>query len=479
MDAPRLRVTAVDLFESTYRMRLPFRFGAITVTGGQQAIVRLRIRLPDGREGEGFAADALAAKWFDKDARLSDEDNQHQLRASLQQAREAYLAAPPLSAFALFAQHHGPLQQAGAGRGLNPLVASYGPALLDRAVLDALCRLEGVGLWQALHANLPGIEAASVAPDLARLDLPSFLAGQQPLRRLAARHTVGLLDPITAADVAAGAQVHDGLPQTLEEVIAAYGNRHFKIKLSGQPGADLPRLGRIAALLDTQPPGWAVTLDGNEQFEDAAAVLALWRQMRADPALVSLCAAVRFIEQPIARGRALAAPLPDLHSLPPLLIDESDGELDAFVRARQLGYRGVSTKACKGFYKSILNRARCLLWNAASPADPCFMSAEDLTTLPGLALQQDLALVAWLGIGDVERNAHHFVDGFQGRPVAEAQAFLAAHPDLYQTTPAGPRLRIVGGELAVGSLAAAGFGTTVSPTLDETPAMPASAWPAG
>ena len=39
-----------------------------------------------------------------------------------------------------------------------------------------------------------------------------------------------------------------------------------------------------------------------------------------------------------------------------MLIDESDDGLDAFPRARALGYAGVSSKMCKGLYKSLLNR---------------------------------------------------------------------------------------------------------------------------
>lgn len=39
------------------------------------------------------------------------------------------------------------------------------------------------------------------------------------------------------------------------------------------------------------------------------------------------------------------------------------------------------------------------------------MSAEDLTTQSGLALQQDLVLAALIGAGHIERNGHHYVDG--------------------------------------------------------------------
>jgi len=49
LGAPLLSVEEVRLYEWPYVLRLPFRFGAITVTHGRQLVVRLRIRLADGR----------------------------------------------------------------------------------------------------------------------------------------------------------------------------------------------------------------------------------------------------------------------------------------------------------------------------------------------------------------------------------------------------------------------------------------------
>ena len=60
------------------------------------------------------------------------------------------------------------------------------------------------------------------------------------------------------------------------------------------------------------------------------------------------------------------------------------------------------------------------------------MSAEDLTTLAGVSVQQDLALVSLLGLTHVERNGHHFIDGMSFAPEAEQAAFARAHPDLYE-----------------------------------------------
>jgi hypothetical protein len=478
--APRVRILAIELFEAPYRLRLPFRFGVITVTEGVQALVRLRLQTDDGREAWGYAAEALAAKWFDKNPQLSDEDNRHQLRRSLELTREAYLAAPPLSAFALHAQHHGALMQAGAREGLPPLAMAYGPALLDRAVMDALCRAHGLGFAQAMQGNLAGMEVLpGLTPDLAGFELAAMLRGLAPQASIAVRHTVGLLDPITAGDQAPGARVDDGLPETLQEVAAVYGCRYFKLKVSGRIEADLDRLAQIARVLDGLADPYHVTLDGNEQYPHAEAITELWLRVLATPALQRLAASTLLVEQPIARQQAGAEPVWALARHLPVIIDESDGGLDAFVQARALGYAGVSTKSCKGFYKSLLNLARCRQWNAAAPAgaQPFFMSGEDLTMQPGIAVQQDLALVGFMGLTHVERNAHHFIDGFNGRPQAEAQAFLAAHPDLYHLQNARVRLRIERGQLSLATLQGPGFGSAVDCVLDGTAPMQAAAWP--
>lgn len=474
--APRLKVLSAEFFESPYRLRMPFRFGVITVTEGRQAIARLRVRHEDGRESFGYAAEALGAKWFDKNPILTDAQNHDQLRRTLELTRDAYLAAPLLSAYALHARHYRAVLDEGSALGLDGLVSSFGPALLDRAVLDALLRIEGISFWHGMRRNLPGIDAHAIAPDLHGFAMDDFLRGLRPRGTLHARHTVGLLDPIIAADQQAGTRVGDGLPETLEEVATGYGNRYFKLKVSGQDDADIDRLLRIASVLDRNADPYFVTLDGNEQYDDARTITAMWQRMLAIPALKRLCASTLLIEQPIRRATALARPVTQLARYKPVIIDESDGDMDAFPKARALGYTGVSSKACKGFYKSVLNLARCQLWNGAAQG-PYFMSAEDLTTQAGVSVQQDLALVSLLGLTHVERNAHHFIDGFAGRPEQEAQAYLQAHPDLYHLHAGRPHLHINAGVLRLDSLACAGFGSAVDPDLRTTDTMPRAVWP--
>jgi L-alanine-DL-glutamate epimerase-like enolase superfamily enzyme len=461
-DAPKLSVVSVRFYERPVRLRLPFRFGVVTLREAVQAFVRVRIRLADGREGEGQAAELLAPKWFDKNPDLSNEENADQLRTSLAITRDLYLAAGSATAFSLHAAHEGEQHAACERRGLNGLIASFGVALLDRAVLDALGRLLGLSVFRMVQENLPGVDSAT-APDLEGFDIGAFCAGLRPAETIAARHTVGLVDAITEADIDPAERVSDGLPESLEAVIAAYGHRYFKLKVAGDLDADIDRLSRIASIIDRLGEPYFVSLDGNEQYADADAVNALMRRIGEAPQLQRLLQSILYVEQPIARASALERPIRDLAAIRPVAIDESDADIDTFPRARALGYQGISSKSCKGFYRSLLNRARVAAWNAAEPGAGCFITAEDLTTQPGIALQQDLALATLIGCTHIERNGHHYVNGMAGASEAEQSRFLQAHPDLYRRADGIVRVAIAEGSLRIGSLAAPGLGTSVAP----------------
>ena len=468
MAETRFAIREIELYERPVVLRLPFRFGVVTLTRCPQAFARARIEFADGASTWGAAAEMMAPKWFDKNLALSNEDNFEQLRDVLRLAREAYLGdASRATAFGHFARHYDSHLHAAAAKGYNPLLANYGPALLDRAVLDALCRSRGTSFYAALASNLPGL--GGERPEFAGLDFGRLLADTHPAADIEARHTVGMLDAITAGDLAS--RVGDGLPETLEEVVQACGHRYFKLKVGGDVTADLARLQAIAAVLDRRSEAYFVSLDGNEQYENAQGVAELVAAIRGRPALARLWDSILFIEQPIARKLALDTDLRAASLGKPVIIDESDGELDAFVRARARGYAGVSSKTCKGLYKSVLNAARCAAWNAQEGAPRYFMSAEDLTTQAGLSVQQDLALVNLLGIRHVERNGHHYVNGMAAQSQAEQDAFLAAHPDAYERSHGAVRLKIRDGRIAIGSLACTGYASAAMPDFSAMAAL--------
>jgi hypothetical protein len=435
----RFSINEISFYERDVRLRMPFRFGVVTLTEAPQAFVRARILLQNGKESEGAAAELLAPKWFDKNPALSNEDNFEQLRDSMRAARKLYLSSGSKTAFG----HSRP----GIG-----LVANYGPALIDRALLDALCRGLEISFYESIRSNIAGISAPETR---------GFLETLQPQAQIAARHTVGLVDPITAKDLRE--RVNDGLPETLEEVVARYGHRWFKLKVGGDAHADVERLAAIASVIDRTGEPYRASLDGNEQYEDVEGVLVLWRGMKAEPRLERLVSSIEFIEQPIKRQNALSRDILKLTREKAVIIDESDDSLDAFPRARALGYSGVSSKTCKGIYKSLINAGRCRLWNREEGTARYFMTGEDLTIQPGLALQQDLALVSLLGLTHVERNGHHYVNGMASLPQAEQEDFLKPHPDLYQRSHGAVRVRIENGNLKIGSLGCRGFASLAMP----------------
>ena len=464
---PRFAVTSVECFERPVTLRLPFHFGAAIVGEAPQAFVGATIRGTDGRGAAGMAAELMIPKWFDKSLERSNADNIDDLRAALGLAAAAYWAdSAPRTAFGHAAFHYRALLDAGASVRLNELTVSYGAALADRAILDALCRMRDVSFGTALWLNLPGLDA-TLAPDLAHFDIDALLSTLSLPAHLDVRHTIGMADPLTGDDPGPAQAPNDGLPVTLTDVIARYRNRYFKIKLGGDVAADLERLRRIASVLEPLAD-YRITLDGNEQFSEADSVSELQRALRADARLARLRGAILCLEQPLPRAIALETDVRALDADMPLIIDESDATIESFLRARDLGYSGVSSKGCKGTYKSLLNAARCARWNARRPARPALLSGEDLTTQPGLALQQDLALAGSIGLTHVERNGHHYVAGFTGQQagVREARAFLAAHPDLYETGGSDVRVAIRDGRIALRSLATRGFASAVLPDVE-------------
>ncbi|HET6367804.1 MAG TPA: enolase C-terminal domain-like protein [Pseudomonadales bacterium] len=468
-----LALKSASFHVRSLRTRLPFRYGIVTLTHFPLLHLAIEVETADGRRGRGFAADNLPPKWFDKDPTKSFRDNVEDELASIRAAETAYLdaARAPRPMFDIWQDAYRASRAQCRALGLNGLTASFGSSFFERALADAAGRLAALDLVAMLRANTLGLRPEAVHPGLT-LDHLRAWAMAAPPEHLAVRHTVGLLDPIVAADVPTDGWLRDGLPQTLEECIQQYGLTHFKLKVGGSLDSDLDRLGVIAATLDRLVPGpYVVTLDGNEQYKSMADFSRLVDAMEQTQALARLVAAIAFIEQPLDRHIALdpaaTEGLGELGRRLPMLIDESDAELDSFPTAVRLGYRGVSTKNCKGIVKSLLNRSLVERDNRGrAPSTRLFMSAEDLTNVPVVPLQQDLTTVRALGIGHVERNGHHYVRGLAHCSSAERAEATRRHPDLYEGDAREARLRIEGGRLRVGSLAVPGYGVGFEPDLD-------------
>ena len=247
--APRLVVEAIDLFERDVRLRMPFRFGVVTLTEAPQAFARVRIRLERRPRGRGHGGRAAGAEVVRQEP---GAEQRGQLRPVARRAGHRARPVPrgattPPSATSRATTAR---RSTRAAQGLNPLVANYGPALIDRALLDALCRaLQHVVLRRDARTTWPASAQRAVRrPGGLRLRRASSPACS---RRRASRPATpsGLVDPITRRRPEPQ-RVGDGLPETLEEVVARYGHRWFKLKVGGDVAADVERLLRIAAVLD-------------------------------------------------------------------------------------------------------------------------------------------------------------------------------------------------------------------------------------
>lgn len=455
-----ITLKAAELFRFEHRARIPFRYGIATMTECPHAIVRLAFEI-DGVTEIGVAADHLPPKWFTKDPQRALEDEVDEmlrvLRAAVKHARAIRGATP----FAFWRELYEAQAAWATQHNLPPLLSNFGTTFVERALIHAVCRAKGATFTGALRENLLGIELGALHAPLNGTSPRDWLPATPPAD-VFARQTVGLSDPISAADLPAAERVHDGLPQTLEEGIRFYGLQHFKIKINGETERDRARLERMTAVLGQECAGnYAFSLDGNESFHDVTSFADYYRGLLRVPALRSLWPHLMYVEQPWHRDVALSPVIGELARAwperPPIIIDESDGEIGSLPVALGLGYAGTSHKNCKGVFKGAANA--CLLAQRRAAGDVAVLSGEDLVNAGPIGLIQDLAAQAAFGVTSVERNGHHYFTGLSQFPRALQEHAITRHPDLFVRAAQGwPRLDIRGGRLAIGSVNAAPFG---------------------
>jgi hypothetical protein len=467
--AARIKLVASSAGIGNVHTRMPFRFGVITMRAAPVLTLEVEVEDRQGRRATGYAADLLAFRWFDKRPEKSLADNCADLLRAVEAARDLYLEAGRAglrTPFQLFLDTCPEIERWALAADFNRLGASFGSSMLERAVIDALGRLRGKSYAALVRDGDLGIELGAISPELAGRAIAEFVP-EQPLERLHVRHTVGLVDPITAAEVRES--VDDGLPETLEDYLQRDGIRYLKIKVAGALDEDVARLEVLAAVMYRHHAHYRISLDGNEQYQELDGFLALIEQLKRAPRLQHFWRDVLFIEQPLERTVAMDPAIrPAMEALcrdKPVIIDEADGWLTAFKDAVALGYRGTSHKNCKGIYKSLHNMALARAHNERVGHRELFLSAEDLSNLPVVALQADLASVALLGIHHVERNGHHYFYGLGHLSAAEQADALARHPDLYERRGDTVFLRVRDGALACRSLQVPGMGFAAPPDM--------------
>ena len=474
-----IRVRNVDLHVLNLRTRMPFRYGIAALTAVPHVFVRAELEV-GGVRRHGVAAESLVPKWFTKNLATSYEDD---LADLLRVIRSACSLAKNLcegaTVFDLWKAIYAEQESWEKEMGYPPLLWAFGVTLVERAMIEAFCRATDISFAHAVGINTLGIRLGDIHEELEGFEPGQFLP-TRPLRSLIARHTVGLGDPLTRTEIPDSERLDDGLPQSLEECIRTYGLTHFKIKLAGDPAKDRDRLARIASVLGSKVrKEYAFTLDANENYHEIEPFRELWRSLAGDASLASFLERLLFVEQPfhrdIALGDGTCAALRSWKERPPMIVDESDSALESARRALDCGYVGTSHKNCKGVFKGIANACLIKFRCRRNPAELFVMSGEDLSSVGPVALLQDLAVLATLGISHAERNGHHYFTGLSMFPKDVQKQVLAHHGDLYRRHRRGfATVAIRGGRIEMGSVVESPFGPGFE--FDPTRFTPLEEW---
>ncbi len=176
---------------------------------------------------------------------------------------------------------------------------------------------------------------------------------------------------------------------------------------------------------------YAFTLDGNEQYTEIAAFRELWKALHGDPTLSEVLEQLIFVEQPLNRTVALSNATPEAMAR----LDRPSADHHRRVgRQPDQSAQGVGLRLCghepQELQGRLQGRDQRLPAGQAHPARcptmPAMLSGEDLSNVGPVALLQDLAVAASLGITHLERNGHHYFRG------------LSMYDDELQTASAGP-----------------------------------------
>lgn len=473
-----IRIKEIDLRIQNMRTRMPFKFGISSMTAVPHLVLGMVLEA-DGRTARGYSADHLPPKWFTKNPDMPLEDEVGDMISVIRHASEAALnAGPDPDPFTLWQEFYEAQKAWGNGKGYAPLLWGLGNSLVERAMIEAFCRLRGTTFDQAVRSNAFGVRFDAFYGQLKGLS-PADVLPAAPITSTHVRHTVGLGDPLTRPDIPPDEICDDGLPQSLDDVIGTYGISYFKIKLFGDEEGDFARLKQIAGIIESRLDQYAFTLDGNENYGDMASFRSFWEALRADRDLAGFLRRLICIEQPVHRNVALDEALkghfdawPDR---PPFIIDESDGDVGDLERAIDIGYAGTSYKNCKGVFKGLSNAA-CLEYLSRQHPDRTYvLTSEDLSNIAPIALAQDLAVLATLGVDHTERNSHHYFKGLTVWPREIQEKVLACHPDLFSMHRDGfPCMRIDQGRINMESVTKSPFG--VGFEFDSSQLIPIDDW---
>ena len=136
----QLEIDEADFYVKNLFTRFPFQYGIASLTSMPHLFLRLRLRV-NGRPVEGVCGESLPPKWFTKDPNTSfEEDLPDLIRVATHAAELAQRYGQQVSYFELWQELEQQQMAWAKEEGLAPLLASLGISIVERALIDAICR---------------------------------------------------------------------------------------------------------------------------------------------------------------------------------------------------------------------------------------------------------------------------------------------------------------------------------------------------
>ena len=139
----RFSIEGFEFFSRKTRTRFPFRYGIASMTEVPHLFVQVRLVM-DRCPSVGLTSEGLPPKWFTKDPATTFEQDLPQMLQVIEHAAQlgAQIGKEPVSFYHFWRELYREQEKWANARTVPPLLANLGVSLVERAVLDALCRAQ-------------------------------------------------------------------------------------------------------------------------------------------------------------------------------------------------------------------------------------------------------------------------------------------------------------------------------------------------
>ncbi|MGV3662328.1 MAG: hypothetical protein ACO1TE_19245, partial [Prosthecobacter sp.] len=161
------KIEAFQFHVLPMRTRFPFKYGIASMSALPHLFVTVDMQV-NGKPAQGLASEGLPPKWFTKNPDTLFEIDLAEMLAVIQNAsRIGRLAGEKETGFFTWWRSLYAEQESWARvKEAPPLLANLGVSLIERAVLDGLCKALGQPLHAVLRSGVLGIELGDVREEL-------------------------------------------------------------------------------------------------------------------------------------------------------------------------------------------------------------------------------------------------------------------------------------------------------------------------